>query len=309
MSKIYVILLALFSFIFLFPQLSYGAEYKIVIRVVSGDTIIVDGGEAVRLIGTVAPQDKESNDKAKEFLEKLLLAEEVDLVNDNVNNAIAHKDQFGRRLAYVYRTSDNLFLNREVIRRGLCFYSSMRLQKESTSFLLEQQNARKTKLGIWESVSSSPLEEAETLKQSYKEPTFKLKSTDKAPDIRVEIIWVKKANIKKPITRSGDEANLLTKIFSSLDPNSDKVSLNLQVRKIFAEVVTKYYQDQNVKLIVETEGDTAETLKFIAEGMDQKDADSFCAIPLNRELFASLEFKQVVFTDGGAFSYTHKVEE
>src|SRR5689334_19062999 len=116
MSKLYTLIL--FSLIFLFPQLVYGAEYKIVIRVVSGDTIIVDGGQAVRIIGVLTPKDEEAAKEARKYLNTLLLGQEVDLLDDSVNAGIGHKDQYGRRLAYVYRLSDNLFINRDLIRRG-----------------------------------------------------------------------------------------------------------------------------------------------------------------------------------------------
>ncbi|MBI4851076.1 MAG: thermonuclease family protein [Acidobacteria bacterium] len=304
MSKLYTLILLLF----VFPSLAYGAEFKIVIRVVSGDTIIVDGGQAVRLIGVLAPQNEEAAEEAKKFLEKQLLAEEVDLYNDNINNAVAHKDQYGRRLAYVYRTSDNLFVNKDLIRRGLCFYSSLNLQKHTTTFLLDQQDARKMKLGIWQDVAFSPQEEADTLKLPYKEPAFEFKPKYKTPDLRVEILWAKKADPKVKIVRSEPEAKFLGSLYSDPDLGNGKVPLLVQVRKNFAVESTKYYQEQNIKLTIETEGDLAETLKFTAEGMDQKDADSFCAVPLNRELFAGLEFKQIIFTDGGQFSYTYKIE-
>jgi endonuclease YncB( thermonuclease family) len=299
----------LFSLIFLFPQLAHGADFKIVIRVVSGDTIIVDGGQAVRLIGVLAPKNEEANEKAKEFLEKQLLAKEVDLLNDNVNNGIGHTDQYGRRLAYVYKTSDNLFLNREVIRRGLCFYSSKRIQKQATSFLLEQQEARKAKLGVWESTPYSPEEQADLLKQPFQEPAFTLGEDDTLADIRVKILWAKKANPKNPIVSSKEESDFLLEIFNSLDFSEGAFPLSLQLRKILASGLTKHYQEKTQgALSIETEGESAEILKFIAKGMDQSDADTFCSISINRELFAGLEFKQVVFTDGDKFSYTYKVK-
>jgi endonuclease YncB( thermonuclease family) len=307
MSKLYILIF--FSFVFLFPQLTYGAEYKIVIKVVSGDTIIVDGGQAVRLIGILAPQNEESAKEARKFLNTQLLGQEVDLFDDNVNNNISHKDQYGRRLAYVYRLSDNLFVNRDLIRRGLCFYSSKNLQKQAASFFNDQQSARKNQVGIWEKTNLSPEQEAEAEKHTYKEPAFEFKSEYKKPDIRVEILWAKKADPRVKITRSAEEAEFLGSLYSNQDLSDGKVSLLVQLRKNFAEALTKFYQEQKISLNLETDGEAAETLKFIAQGMEQSDADMFCSLAINRELFAGLEFKQVIFTDGGQFSYTYKVEE
>ncbi len=307
MSKLYILIL--FSLVFLFPQLTYGAEYKIVIRVISGDTIIVDGGQSVRLIGVLAPQNEEMAKEARKFLNTQLLGQEVDLLDDNVNTSISHKDQYGRRLAYVYRLSDNLFVNRDLIRRGLCFYSSKNLQKQAASFLNDQQNARKTQVGVWEKITLSPEQEAETEKRTYKEPAFESKSEYKNPDIRVEILWAKKADPRVKITRSAEEAKFLGSLYSDQNLSDGKVSLLVQLRKNFAEALNKYYQEQKISLNLETDGDSAETLKFIAQGMEQGDADMFCSIAINRELFAGLEFKQIIFTDGGQFSYTYKVEE
>jgi len=294
---------------FLFPQLTYGAEYKIVIKVVSGDTIIVDGGQAVRLIGVLTPFNEEAAKEARKFLNTQLLGQEVDLYDDNVNNNISHKDQYGRRLAYVYRLSDNLFVNRDLIRRGLCFYSSKNLQKQAASLLNDQQDARKRQVGIWENNTFSPEQEAEAEKRIYKEPIFEFKPEYKNPDIRVEILWAKKADPRVKITRSAEEAKFLGSLYSNQDLSDGKVPLLVQLRKNFAEALTKFYQEQKISLNLETDGEAAETLKFIAQGMEQSDADMFCSIAINRELFAGLEFKQVIFTDGGQFSYTYKVEE
>ncbi|KAF0206968.1 MAG: hypothetical protein FD167_5507, partial [bacterium] len=198
---------------------------------------------------------------------------------------------------------------RDLIRRGLCFYSSKNLQKQASSFLNDQQNARKTQAGVWEKATLSPEQEAEAENRTYKEPPFEFKSEYKNPDIRVEILWAKKADPRVKITRSAEEAKFLGNLYSNQDLSEGKVSLLVQLRKNFAEALTKYYQEQKISLNLETDGDSAETLKFIAQGMEQSDADMFCSIAINRELFAGLEFKQVIFTDGNQFSYIYKVEE
>jgi hypothetical protein len=177
------------------------------------------------------------------------------------------------------------------------------------SFLTDQQTARKSQAGIWQKSTLSPEQEAEAEKRIYKEPEFEFKSEYKNPDIRVEILWAKKADPRLKITRSAEEAKFLGNLYTNPELSDGKVPLLVQVRKNFAEALTKFYQEKQISLTVETDGESSETLKFIAQGMEQSEADMFCSIPINRELFVALEFKQVIFTDGGQFSYTHKVEE
>jgi endonuclease YncB( thermonuclease family) len=308
MSKLY--LLASLLFLALFPQLAFSAETKIVIRVISGDTIVVDGGQAVRIIGTLAPQENEYYAKeSRQFLINQLLAQEVELSDDNLNASIAHKDEYGRRLAYVSRTSDKLFINGELLKKGYCFYSPKYAQRRATDLLIFEQNARKNKIGLWEKTLLSPQQQAELDNRTYKEPSFELKPGMEKPDIRVQIIWAKKANPKFKIGRSADEVEFLTLIYQNQEVSDGKVPLLVQIRKNFAEALNKYYQDKNIPLTIEASGDLAETLRFIAEGMDQSDADKFCSEPINKELFSSLEFKEVVFLDGKLFSFTYKVEQ
>ncbi|MBK7994895.1 MAG: thermonuclease family protein [Blastocatellia bacterium] len=312
MTKFYSLVSSLFLFLLflLMPQLAQAAEYKIVIRVVSGDTIIVDGGQAVRLIGVLSPQNDEYYAKeTRQFLITQLLGQEVDLLDDNKNAITAHRDEYGRRLAYVYRVSDNYFVNGDLIRRGFCFYSNKYIQKNATDFLIYQQNARKQQVGVWQKTFSSPAEQAEIEKRPYQEPAFEFKPEYKNADIRVEILWAKKADPRVKITRSAEEAKFLGSLYTDPQLSEGKTPLLVQLRKNFALELTKYFQKQNVNLTIETVGDLAETLKFLADGMEQSDADQFCALPINKELFAGLEFKEVIFTNGSNFSYTYLVEQ
>jgi micrococcal nuclease len=95
-----------------------------VTRVVDGDTLIVrlDGrDERVRLIGIDTPESVKPNSpvecfglEASAFLADLLPAgTEVRLERD-----LEARDPFDRLLAYVYRTSDDLFVNLEILRQG-----------------------------------------------------------------------------------------------------------------------------------------------------------------------------------------------
>jgi micrococcal nuclease len=94
-----------------------------VVRVVDGDTIHVevDGRrEKVRYIGVDTPESVKPGTRvqcfakrASAFNQHLVAGQRVRLVPD-----AEARDRYGRLLAYVYRTSDGLFVNAALVRRG-----------------------------------------------------------------------------------------------------------------------------------------------------------------------------------------------
>lgn len=102
----------------------------VVDRVVDGDTIdvLIDGEvERVRLIGIDTPEvareafaDRPAQvaecfgDEASAFTSSLLA--EGDAVR--LERDVVPRDDFGRLLAYVYRASDGVFVNYEIVRQG-----------------------------------------------------------------------------------------------------------------------------------------------------------------------------------------------
>lgn len=286
----------------------YASEDSTVIRIISADTIIVDKGEPVHLLGVLAPGENDYYyQESKDYLSSLLLGQEVELVADNKNSLNGNRDEFGRRLAYVYRIKDKKFINVVLIQQGYCFYSSKNVGKNATSFLLEQSAARKANKGLWTKASKSPEEIATEGHITYSEPAFELKEADAAPDLRVEILWAKKADPRARVGRSAEEAKFLTRLYKEEKVGKGEVPALEQLRRNLAEALTAFYQEQKVALRIETSGDTADVLKFSADGMDQADADKFCAERFNKDLFAGLEFKEVIFTDNINFNYSYKV--
>jgi micrococcal nuclease len=97
-----------------------------VTRVLDGDTIEVklDGGhvQKVRLIGVDTPESVHPRRplepyavEASTFLTNLLRGEDVYLIDQEEAAAL---DFYGRRLAYVYRCPDGMFVNLEIVRQG-----------------------------------------------------------------------------------------------------------------------------------------------------------------------------------------------
>jgi micrococcal nuclease len=91
------------------PELKQGF---IVDEVVDGDTILIETGEYVRLIGINAPERREDlYEESKKHLESLILGKAVTLKSD-----VTDKDSYGRLLRFVYFNGTNI--NKEMIKTG-----------------------------------------------------------------------------------------------------------------------------------------------------------------------------------------------
>ena len=83
-----------------------------VVRVIDGDTFVIDSGEHVRLIGMNTPERyEEGYHEATAALSDLVLDKEVKLEKD-----VSDKDKYHRLLRYVY--IDDIFVNEELVRKG-----------------------------------------------------------------------------------------------------------------------------------------------------------------------------------------------
>lgn len=83
----------------LIPMVSFGQEFK-VIRVIDGDTFVIEGGERVRMIGINAPELKDPfGVESKTHLKKLIENKYVNLIK---GDDTADKDYFKRLLRHVY---------------------------------------------------------------------------------------------------------------------------------------------------------------------------------------------------------------
>ena len=88
-------------------------EFYKVVRVIDGDTIIIENDEIIRLICIDTPERGEVNSKeATDYLEELILDREVKLVKD-----ISERDRYGRLLRYVY-TREGAFVNELIVKNG-----------------------------------------------------------------------------------------------------------------------------------------------------------------------------------------------
>jgi micrococcal nuclease len=125
--------------------------------VIDGDTVIVEfaGGakEIVRLLGVDTPETVDPNRPAQCFGAEastyvaMLIppGTEVRLERD-----VEARDHFGRLLAYIYRRSDGLFINRDLLRLG---FADLSIYPPNDTYAIDLQtvttSARTQALGLW----------------------------------------------------------------------------------------------------------------------------------------------------------------
>jgi len=148
--------------------LPLGGNYNyvdiLVKRAVDGDTLVLENGERVRLIGIDTPEMHESNKlykdaartkqdittiqklgrRAYKFTKDLVEGKRVSLEFD-----VERFDKYKRLLAYVY-LKDGTFVNAEIVKQG---YASLMTYppnvKYADLFLKLYQEARENRRGLW----------------------------------------------------------------------------------------------------------------------------------------------------------------
>lgn len=149
-------------------SIPFGKTYDytniLVKRVIDGDTIQLENGERLRLIGIDTPEMHESDKlyrdsqrtrqdirtikelgrRAYQFTKNLVEAKRVSLEFD-----VEKRDKYGRLLAYVY-LKDGTFLNAKIVEEG---YASLMTVppnvKYADLFLKLYQQARQNRRGLW----------------------------------------------------------------------------------------------------------------------------------------------------------------
>ncbi len=121
-------------------------------RVIDGDTIVLDGGERVRLIGvdtpeTVHPQKpvERFGKEASAFSRRMCEGKQVRLERDPESRSM---DKYQRSLRYVY-LPDGTLLNVLIIREG--FGHALRTYPHSrlAEFVEAESEARRVGRGLW----------------------------------------------------------------------------------------------------------------------------------------------------------------
>ena len=144
------------------------AETHTVKKVIDGDTIILDNGKKVRLLGTNTPELAKNgkppealSQQATEFTRQQIEGKEIRLEFDESKAADHNRDTKGRLLAYVWykeKTSNDpadqeKMLNKELIQKGYASALTKHPFKYSEEFKQRESEAQKKKKGIWEKES------------------------------------------------------------------------------------------------------------------------------------------------------------
>jgi micrococcal nuclease len=127
-----------------------GIQWRICIRVIDGDTIMLDGNERVRLIGIDTPETVHPNKpverfgkEASAFTTKLVRGKRVRMEYD-----WQRTDKYGRTLGYVY-LEDGRFVNAEIIKQGFGFAYVKYPFKYMEEFRGYEREARDAGRGLW----------------------------------------------------------------------------------------------------------------------------------------------------------------
>lgn len=133
-----------------------------------GETLLLEDGRTVRLIGAMAPRTPDWWKKpepwppatsARKTLEALLLGRMVDLGYDG-----RRQDRHGRHLAHLYftRGDERIWVQSALIERGLARAYSFRGNRACARALQRREaQARRARLGIWWRKTYAPLDAGE----------------------------------------------------------------------------------------------------------------------------------------------------
>jgi micrococcal nuclease len=129
-----------------------------VVRIVDGDTLLLEHGVRVRFLGVNTPEiahDDQPEEllgpEAKEFTRKFIEGKSVTLEYDQ-----EREDQYGRTLAYVY--ADGQMLNEALIEAGLSEAVTRHPYRSDRKRLFEAAESRAygKKIGIWAQAGRKP---------------------------------------------------------------------------------------------------------------------------------------------------------
>ncbi len=153
-------------------------------RVLSGDTVVLQDGTIVRLIGILAPTSGPAAEQARERVRQLVLGKTVEVWLENQNLDSHHRDKYGRQLSYIYLLPSRKLLNAEVLRDGDAYYFSQHFIDVRTKNILlaAEYQARKARLGVWAQATESPEAVARREGRVYEEPAFTPPAEEESPN-------------------------------------------------------------------------------------------------------------------------------
>lgn len=134
-------------------KLEPGSTHSVA-RVIDSETLLLDDGSEVRLIGALAPRvageaglDRQREREARTALEGIVLGRDVDL-----KYGTRKRDRYGRHLAHVYvgRGDGALWVQGILVEKGLARAYAIAGSAEClTELLAKERVARESRLGLW----------------------------------------------------------------------------------------------------------------------------------------------------------------
>jgi len=148
-AKILIISVLVVAGVFVFVNFKNSNEYVVkVIKVIDGDTIVIEGGEIVRYIGINSPETGQDKDdcfaqEAFNANKELIEGKEVKLEKD-----VSERDKYGRLLRYVW--VDDIFVNEYLVRYGYALSVKYPPDiKYAEQFDSLEKQAQEENIGLW----------------------------------------------------------------------------------------------------------------------------------------------------------------
>jgi micrococcal nuclease len=120
-------------------------------KVVDGDTVVLDSGEKVRLLGINAPElhhpdypVQKYGQEAKDYLKNRVEGKKCRLEY----SILDQYDKYNRLLALIYL--DGALVNGELVKKGFAFAVPNKFISKTREFLVIENIAKRFKIGIWE---------------------------------------------------------------------------------------------------------------------------------------------------------------
>jgi len=127
------------------------AEMATVLRVIDGDTCVLEDGRRLRYAGINAPEKGEPLfEEATQANNQLVAGKKIRL-----ELGFPPRDKGGRSLAYIF--VGKLFVNLELVRQGYAHIRHPLRRKYRDDFLQAQREAMRAGRGIWGKVRKSPI--------------------------------------------------------------------------------------------------------------------------------------------------------
>jgi len=145
--KLLIVILALAGSVFIYNVLP---RYVLVETVLNGDTLLLENGSLVKLMGVNTPESNDPEEQvrndgmaAADFTQSMVEGKKI-----RIEYHHRHNNTDGKALASVYLI-DGTYLNAEIIRQGFGHADSACASGDAKAFQEYERQAREHKRGLW----------------------------------------------------------------------------------------------------------------------------------------------------------------